>query len=61
MIEQWHAQHFAHERDGVFKEFLKHDVEIDMIEDPSIISNIENYIEAQDETLIIIFHRLYSY
>ena len=61
MVEQWHSQHFAHERDGVFKEFLKHDVEIDMIEDPNIISNIENYIDSQEETLIIIFHRLYAY
>jgi len=61
MVEQWHSQHFAHEQDGVFKEFLKHDVEIDMIEDSSIIDNIENYIDAQNETLIIIFHRLYSY
>ena len=52
--------HFAHEQDGVFKEFLKHDVEIDMIEDSSIIDNIENYIDAHDCTIIIIF-RLYAY
>ena len=23
MIDQWESQHFAHEQDGIFKEFLK--------------------------------------
>ena len=54
MIDQWQLQHRMHETDGVFKMFLKHDVDIEMIEEPSIISNIENYIDAQEETIIII-------
>tara|TARA_B100000963_G_scaffold174447_2_gene151765 strand:- start:3906 stop:5489 length:1584 start_codon:yes stop_codon:yes gene_type:complete len=61
MIDQWQVQHRMHENDGVFKMFLKHDVDIEMIEEPSVISNIENYIDAQEETIIIIFHRLYAY
>ena len=61
MIDQWDVQHISHENDGVFKEFLEHDMLVETVMVPSIIANIENYIDAQDCTIIIIFHRLYAY
>lgn len=61
MVDQWDSQHFAHEQDGVFKEFLKHNMTVESIIDGSILSNIENYIDSQDDTIIFILHRLYSY